>query len=85
MANSATEHALIEALAEEVSAGIRCGVDFWVSQIEAVFNDKQLTTLGRLQRARQIVDEYRRTEGDTATPEDVGSLAARAWEPLARA
>jgi hypothetical protein len=85
MANSATERALIEALAEEVSAGIRCGVDFWVSQIEAVFSDKQLTTMGRLQRLRQIVEEYRRMEGETSTMTDVGTQAARVWQPLARA
>jgi len=85
MANSATERALIEALAEEVSAGIRCGVDFWLTQIEAVFGDKQLTTLGRLQRVRQIVEEYRRTEGEAATLTDVGSQAARVWQPVARA
>jgi hypothetical protein len=85
MAISATENALIEALAEEVSAGIRCGVDFWVSQIEAAFHNKHLTTLGRLQRIRDIVKEYRRSEGEATTPLDTGSQTVRVWHSIARA
>jgi len=62
MAISETEHELIEALAEEVSAAINRGVSFWMTRVEDVFQDRQLTTLGRLQRIREIVEEYRRNE-----------------------
>jgi hypothetical protein len=70
MATSRTEHELIDALAGEVSEGIRCGVNFWITQIDDVFQDKGLTRLGRLQRIREVVEEYRRSEEDRATAID---------------
>jgi hypothetical protein len=70
MATSRTEHELIDALAGEVSEGIHCGVNFWITQIDDVFQGKGLTTLGRLQRIREVVEEYRRSEEDRATAID---------------
>ena len=87
MATSGTEYELIDALVEEVSAGIRCGVSFWMTQINDVFQDKQLTTLGRLQRIREIVEEYRRNENeeDDVTAMRVRRDAPRIWTSQARA
>jgi len=45
VATIATDRALIEAVAAEISDGIESAVSFWMTQIEAVLLDPRLTTL----------------------------------------
>lgn len=59
MQTVATDRALIEAVAAEMSAGIDCAVNFWMSQIEAALLDSRLTTLGRFHAVQDIVKCYR--------------------------
>ncbi len=59
MATVATDRALIEAIAAEMSAGIECAVNFWLSQIEDALLDSRLTTLGRFHAVQEIVKRYR--------------------------
>lgn len=67
MATAAADRELIEAVAAEMSAGIDCAVDFWMSQIDAVFENNQITTLGRLQAIREILRTYQLSRGSGKT------------------
>jgi hypothetical protein len=58
VATIATDRALIEAVAAEMSAGIECAVSFWMTQIEAALLDPRLTTLGRVHAIQEIVKRY---------------------------
>ena len=59
MACATTNRALIEAVAEEMTAGIHGAVDYWLGQIESVFDDAHMTTLGRLLAIKDILRTYR--------------------------
>jgi len=59
MARVAEDRVLIDAIAAEMSAGIDCAVEFWMAQMEAVFEDGRMTTLGRLQAIKEILRNYR--------------------------
>lgn len=67
MATAAADRELIEAVVAEMSAGIDCAVEFWMSQIDAVFENNQITTLGRLQAIREILRTYRLSRGNGKT------------------
>lgn len=54
-----TNREFIDAVAEEMSMGIHRAVQFWMEQVEDVLNDSRLTTLGRLQAVRALVNGYR--------------------------
>lgn len=58
MATVATDRALIEAVAAEMSDGIACAVSFWMKQIEDALLDPRLTTLGRVHAIQEIVKRY---------------------------
>ena len=58
LATMATDRALIEAVAAEMSEGIETAVSFWMTQIEAALLNPRLTTLGRLHAVQEIVQRY---------------------------
>jgi hypothetical protein len=58
VATIATDRALIEAVAAEMSEGIESAVSFWMTQIEAALLDPRLTTLGRIHAVQEIVKRY---------------------------
>ena len=58
MATIATDHALIEAVVGEMQDGIERAVGFWMAQIEKALRDPGLTTLGRMNAVREIVNRY---------------------------
>jgi hypothetical protein len=58
LATIATDRALIEAVAAEMSDGIQSAVSFWMTQIEDALLDPQLTTLGRIHAVQKIVKQY---------------------------
>lgn len=59
MSSAAADRVLIEAVAAEMTTGIECAVDYWMFQIESVFNDAHITTLGRLHAVKEILRKYR--------------------------
>lgn len=63
MAATALDRDFIEAVASEMASGIHTAVDCWMSKVEAVFNNRHLTTLGRVQKIQDILAEYRRLYG----------------------
>jgi len=56
---------LIETIAGEMSSGIDRAVECWMSQIEQALTDVQLTSLGRLQAVRQVIEKYKDVTGKT--------------------
>jgi hypothetical protein len=56
---------LIEAVINEMSEGIESAVGFWMEQIENALGDPHLTTLGRLNAVRAIVQQYRHSTTET--------------------
>jgi len=59
VAVAASKRELIEAVVAEMSDGIECVLGFWMGLIENALRDPQLTTLGRLNAVRVIVEQYR--------------------------
>lgn len=70
MTTIATERALIEAVAAEMSEGIESAVNFWMAQIENVLGDPGLTALGRLHAVRNILQHYRSATAGMGGPQD---------------
>jgi hypothetical protein len=63
LATTAIPTDLIDLIAAEMSLGIERAVDCWMSQMEEVLSDVHLTSLGRLNAIRCIVDEYKYSTG----------------------
>jgi hypothetical protein len=59
MATVAADRELIQAVVAEMAAGIDCALQFWMAQIEAVYEDNHMTSLGRLQAIKDILANYR--------------------------
>lgn len=62
MATIATDQALIEAVAAEMSHGIERAVNFWMTQIQDALHDPGLTTLGRVYAIQEIMKQYHAAE-----------------------
>jgi hypothetical protein len=54
---------LVETIAGEVSSAVEKAVDCWMAQIERVLTDGKLTSLGRLNAAAEILEDYKRLTG----------------------
>jgi hypothetical protein len=59
VASVVTADALIDAIVMEMSDGIECAVNFWMTKIESALHDPRLTTLGRMNAVQEIVKQYR--------------------------
>ena len=70
LATVASDRALIEAVAAEMSTGIEGAVSFWMSQIDEALRDPGLTTLGRMHAVQEILNCYHRACGNTGGPRD---------------
>lgn len=46
-------------LAAEMSSAVERAVECWLAQVEHALTDTQLTTLGRLNAVREILDKYK--------------------------
>lgn len=58
MASVAPDRELIEAVVGEMHEGIERAVDYWMAQIRSVLLDPYLTTLGRMDAIKEIVNQY---------------------------
>jgi hypothetical protein len=63
VATAAVNRELIEVIAEEMAHGVETAVECWMTQIELALTDIHLTTLGRLNAVREIVDSYKHLTG----------------------
>jgi hypothetical protein len=65
MATATIPANLIDVIAGEMASGVDRAVECWMSQIEQALTDVQLTSLGRLQAVRQVIDKYKVLTGKT--------------------
>jgi len=63
VATATVNRELIEVIAEEMAHGVETAVECWMTQIELALTDVQLTTQGRLNAVREIVDSYKHLTG----------------------
>ena len=63
MATTAVSREIVDVIAHEMACGVDRAVECWMSQIEQALNDTQLTSLGRLYAAKEIVERYKRLTG----------------------
>ena len=55
----------MNAIATEMAIGVEKAVDCWMSQVERALTDRQLTTLGRMNAVREVLDRYKSLTGKT--------------------
>ena len=58
MTSVATNRELVEAVVGEMHDGIERAVGFWMAQIEDALHDPHLTTLGRMNAVKEIVNQF---------------------------
>ncbi len=54
---------LVDVIADEMAAGVDRAVECWMSQIEQALTDVNLTSLGRLNAVREVLDNYKLLTG----------------------
>jgi hypothetical protein len=54
---------IVDVIADEMAWGVERAVEYWMSQIEHVLADRQLTSLGRLYAVKDVVERYRNLSG----------------------
>jgi hypothetical protein len=54
---------LLNAIANEMAAGVDKAVECWMAQIEQIFEDTRLTTLGRMNAIHEVVQHYKQSTG----------------------
>ena len=63
MATAALNRDVVLALAEEMARGVQTAVDCWMTEIDLALSANRLTTLGRLNAVREIVENYKHLTG----------------------
>ena len=63
MATTAVNRDLVRMIAEEMAVGVETAVECWLTEIERALTDIHLTTVGRLNAVREIVDNYKHLTG----------------------
>ena len=63
MATAALNRDVVLALAEEMARVVQTAVDCWMTEIDLALSDNRLTTLGRLNAVREIVENYKHLTG----------------------
>ena len=63
MATAVVNRDLVRVIAEEMAYGVETAVEHWMSQIDMALTDIHLTTLGRLNAVREIVESYKHLTG----------------------
>jgi hypothetical protein len=58
-----TTRDFIEAFAAELSSGIDAAVETWLAAMERALNDPELTTLGRMNAANDVLEHYKNLTG----------------------
>ena len=63
MATTLVNRELVQVIAEEMAYGVETAVEHWMAQIDMALTDMHLTTLGRLNAVREIVESYKHLTG----------------------
>lgn len=54
---------VLDAIVNEMAAGVDKAVECWMAQIERIFEDTRLTTLGRMKAIHEVVERYKQLTG----------------------
>lgn len=54
---------LVQMIAREMAQGVETAVECWMSEIEHIFDDSRLTSLGRLNAVKDVLARYKRLSG----------------------
>ena len=60
---ASTTQDFVETIAKEVASRVDVAVESWLAQVQDALTDPQLTTLGRMNAAKDVLDRYRRLTG----------------------
>ena len=63
MATTAINRELVQLIAEEMASGVEMAVEYWMIEIDEALTDMRLTTMGRLNAVREIVENYKNLTG----------------------
>ena len=58
-----TSRDFVDAIAVEVASKIDVAVESWMAAVEQALNDPALTTLGRMNAAKEVLDQYKSLTG----------------------
>jgi len=65
MSSASANADVVSLFAAEMASGVERAVECWLTQVERALTDTQLTTLGRLNAVREILDRYKTLTGKT--------------------
>ena len=65
MATAVISRDVVNVIASEMASGVERAVECWMSQVEQALTDVHLTTLGRLNAVRDILEKYKNLTGKT--------------------
>ena len=57
------QNVLLDAIVREMASGVDKAVECWMAQIEQIFDDTRLTTLGRMNAIHAVVQHYKQLTG----------------------
>jgi acetyl-CoA carboxylase alpha subunit len=57
------QNVLLDTIVREMASGVDKAVECWMAQIEQIFNDTRLTTLGRMNAIHEVVQRYKQLTG----------------------
>lgn len=63
MATQVSDRDVVRVIAEEMANGVQNAVDCWMTEIDLAVTDSKLSTLGRLNAVREIIQNYKRLTG----------------------
>jgi hypothetical protein len=58
-----TREDILKTMVMELASGVDRAVECWMAQIEQIFCDSRLTTLGRMNAIRELLDRYKQLTG----------------------
>ena len=56
---------VLNAIVAEMASGVEQAVECWIAQIDQIYRDTRLTTLGRMNAIHEVIERYKRTTGKT--------------------
>jgi hypothetical protein len=63
VASTAIPRDVVAVIASEMATGVERAVECWMSQVDQAVSDMRLTSLGRLNAVREIVEKYKNLTG----------------------
>jgi hypothetical protein len=63
VATTTVNRELVRVIAEEMAYGVETAVEHWMAQVDMALTDIHLTTLGRLNAIREVVESYKHLTG----------------------